>query len=466
MNTNFIKPKTLGSFALVMINIIAIASLRNLPFGAVYGLPLIFFYAVAALIFFIPTALIAAELATAWPNKGGSYIWVREAFGDFFGFFVIWLQWVYNIVWYPTILSFIAGTIAYLIDPALAENKTYMLIVINVLFWGSTIVNCFGMRISSFISTIGTLFGTLLPMAFIIFLGGIWLYTGHHSQISFSLHNLVPNLSNLQNIGFFIAILFGLVGIEMSAMHADEVKNPAKNFPKAILHSVWIIIVFLTLASLAVAVVVPTGKINLITGAVQAFEEFFNAYHLPWLAPIIIGLIILSGLCGVAAWIIGPTKGLLVAANDGIIPKKFTKVNKHDAPISILFMQAIVFTLLCSAFLLMPTVKSSYWILVALSAQFTMIVYIFIFIAALRLRYKHPHVARAYKIPGKNWGIWLVALVGIAACLFAIAIGFVPPQDLKIGSIFKYEIALISSIAIASAIPFVIYFTQKARKKK
>ena len=102
------QPKTLGIFSLLMINIIAIASLRSLPFSAVYGSSLIFFYLIATIAFFIPTAIVSAELATAWPNKGGIYIWMREAFGEFWGFFVVWIQWIYNVIWYPTILSFLS----------------------------------------------------------------------------------------------------------------------------------------------------------------------------------------------------------------------------------------------------------------------------------------------------------------------------------------------------------------------
>src|SRR5689334_358993 len=110
--------KTLGVFRLAMINVIAVDSLRSLPAGAEYGFSLVFFYLVAALVFFIPTALVSAELATAWPKTGGIYIWTRTAFGRHWGLLAIWLQWIYNVIWYPTILSFIAATLAYLFDPA------------------------------------------------------------------------------------------------------------------------------------------------------------------------------------------------------------------------------------------------------------------------------------------------------------------------------------------------------------
>ena len=131
--------KVLSVFSLVMINVIAVDSLRTLPISAKLGAALISYYIVAALAFFIPVALVAAELATAFPKTGGIYIWVREGFGKKAGFITIWLQWIYNVVWYPTILAFIAATIAYLFEPSLANNKTYLLITVLGLFWLFTI---------------------------------------------------------------------------------------------------------------------------------------------------------------------------------------------------------------------------------------------------------------------------------------------------------------------------------------
>ena len=105
-----------------MINVIAIDNLRSLTAGAEYGFSMVFFYLVAAILFFVPTILVTAELATGWPNTGGVYIWVREAFGPRWGFLTIWLQWIYNVVWYPTIFAFIASIVAYL-SIQLVDNK-------------------------------------------------------------------------------------------------------------------------------------------------------------------------------------------------------------------------------------------------------------------------------------------------------------------------------------------------------
>ena len=143
----FSSKKALGFFQLVMINVIAVDSIRTLPFSAAYGYSLVFFYILAALLFFIPTALVAAELGTGWPTTGGVYVWVREAFGKKWSLVVIWLNWIYNVVWYPTIIALIAGTAAYFFDPSLSDNKLYMGGSVVVLFLLATWLNLFGMKI-------------------------------------------------------------------------------------------------------------------------------------------------------------------------------------------------------------------------------------------------------------------------------------------------------------------------------
>jgi len=456
------KPKkVLTVFSLVMINVIAVDNLRTLPISAEYGFSLVFFYLLAALLFFIPTALVAAELATGWPKTGGVYVWVREAFGKRCAFFVIWLQWIYNVVWYPTMMAFLAGIFAYLINPHLADNKIYMLTVIIVMFWFTTLINTLGMKASSTMSTIGAVIGNIIPMVFITVLGLMWVFLKKPEQITMSWHTLWPNLTDFKQLSFLVAVLFGLIGMELSAVHAEEVRNPQRDYPRALLYSTIIILTTLILASLAIAIVVPHSKISLVTGMFQAFAIFFNSFHLHWLIPVVVILVVIGGLSGVSTWIIGPTKGLLVASRDGSIPPLFQKLNTRGAPISLLITQAIIVTLISVIFLLMPTVASSYWILSALTAQLALIFYIFLFATAIKLRYSHPDTPRPYKIPGGKAVLWFVCLIGIITSLVVIIFGFFPPAEINVGSILRYETILIAGIALFCAAPFVIYACSK-----
>lgn len=455
MKERHVTPKkVLSVFSLVMINVIAVDSLRTIPMGAKFGFALIFYYFFAALFFFIPTAFVTAELATSWPQRGGLYIWVREAFGVRLGLLVIWLQWIYNIVWFPAILSFVTGTLAFIIEPALVENKYFMLSVILLFFWGATFINFFGMRASSLVSTLGSLFGTLFPMLLIIFLGGLWIWRGQPTQIYFNVDALIPDSYALKEVVYLTAIVYGLVGLEMSSVHAGEVFHPERDYPKALLISVLIILLSLVLTSLAVAVVIPKTELNLVVGLIQAFSVFFDDFGLQaWVKWIAVAMI-LGGLASVATWIIGPTKGLLVASEDGLLPKIFEHTNEKAVPTTILIWQAIIVTLLCTVFLVIPTVSGAYWFLTALAAQLSLIMYAIMFVSAIRLRYCHVDHVRPFRIPGKNYGIWMIAGSGCILSLVVVGIGFMPPSDINVGNIYLYDTFLVLGIVIFCLPPF------------
>ncbi len=446
--------KVLSVFSLVMINVIAVDSLRSLPFSAKLGVPLLFYYLIAAITFFIPIALVAAELATTYPNTGGLYVWVREAFGRRAGFITIWLQWIYNVVWYPTILAFIAATLAYLFAPQLANNKFYVLITVLALFWIFTLLNCFGMRVSSVISIVGASLGTILPMVGITVLGGLWLWQGNPVPADTPTH-WIPDFSSMGNLSFFPAILFGLLGMEMSAVHAEEVRNPQRDYPRAILYSTILIFATLVLGSLAIVIVVPNKELSVVSGLIDAYAIFFNSYQMPWMTKVIAILIILGGISGVSAWIIGPTKGLLVSAQDGSLPEFFAKINSHSAPVPILITQGIIFTLLSSVFILFDSINAAYFLLSDLCAQMALLVYIFMFSAAIKLRYSQPDKPRSYTIPGGNLVMWIVASIGILCCVSAMLIGFIPPNQIPVGNVLIFETFLAGGLVLFVVLPWI-----------
>ena len=421
--------KPLSVFSLVMINVIAIDNLRTLPFSAEFGLGLVGIYALAAICFLVPVGLVSAELATTWPSQGGLYVWIRTAFGAHWGLFIIWLQWIYNVVWYPTALAFVMGTIGYIIHPAWMQDKSLFLLCIVAMFWLATFANCFGMKISGALSTIGALVGTLIPMGLIIALAAIWLAHGHPCHIQWSWQSLWPTSAIQSHWPFLVEVIFGLVGLEMSAMHADQVHHPQSAYPKAIAWSIIIIFTTLVLASLGLAMVIPHNQLNVITGISQALTVFLTQYHLAHLHPLLSALIVIGGLGGVAAWIIGPTKGLLIAAKDGLAPQALAKTNRHGVPTRILLLQALLFTLFASFYIWMPDLQSAYILLTAMTTQLSLLVYVGLFLAAWSLRTSHAKQHRPYRVSKGNFGLKSCCLLGLITCLTVIALGFIPPQE-------------------------------------
>ena len=456
------KPtRVLNIFILAMLNVSIMASLRNLPLVAEYGLSALFYFVVVGLLFLLPAALVSAELATGWSKEGGIYIWVREALGDRWGFFAIWMQWVHNVAWYPVILSFVATILAHVIAPSFADNKAYVLVVVLISFWGMTLLNYLGIKTSSLFSTTGVIVGTIIPGLFIISLGIFWLVGDNPTHTALSTSALIPDLSSINNLVFLAGLFLAFTGLEVSAAYAGEVKEPQKNYPKAILIAAIITFALFMLGALSIALVVPKEQITLVGGLMEAFKVFFDHYGLGWILPLVGVLLVIGAIAEVNSWIVGPVKGLHATSIHGNLPPFLQKLNRRGMPANLLLVQAIIVTLSSFVFLEMPTVSSTYWILTALSAQTYLVMYLLMFIAAIRLRYTNPHVPRAYRIPYPHKGIWFVSLIGILASLFAIGIAFVPPAQLDVGNLFFYEGFLAISFLIMCAIPLIIYQLRK-----
>ena len=247
--------KVLSAFGLAMINVIAIDSIRNLPLNAEFGYAIATFYLIGALFFFIPCILITARLAHQYPNTGGSYLWVKAAFGPRLAFVNAWLQWMYNIVWFPTMVTFIAGSVAYLFNPSLIHSKAYLIPMGMGVFTLSAVLNSYGGQLASKISNIGAIIGTVIPLVTIILLGVYWLYSPQPLATPFHLTTLIPKVNHFSDLSFLVVVLFSLLGIELSAVHAGDVKNPKKDFPKALWLSGGFILLSMIFASIAIVLI-------------------------------------------------------------------------------------------------------------------------------------------------------------------------------------------------------------------
>ena len=447
----------LSVFMLAMMNVAIIMNLRGLPMMAKEGLAMVFFLLFTTIIFLLPTSLVSAELATGWPTGGGVYRWIKEAFGGRLGFIAIWLQWIQNVIWYPTILAFAAGALSYLfLDPALAGNKLFNVVVILGVYWGATLINFRGMKTSGWLTTAGVIGGTIFPAILIIGLGIVWWLKGNTLEFTLTSHSIFPDFSNFSNISFLAGVILLFAGMEVSAVHALEVKDPKRDYPKSIFLAALMIVTIFTLSSLSIAAVIPVKKISLTSGIMQGFKDLLNLFGMDWLLPVIGFLVAFGAIGAVTAWIIGPSKGLLATAKDGDLPPFLAHTNKNGVPTHILFIQGLIVTVITLVYLLMPNVSSAFFLLTALTAILYLIMYIMLFLAAIRLRYSQPDVKRAYTVPGGNLGMWIVSGIGILGALFAIAVGLFPPSQLAVGSPTFYLVFLIVGIAIFATAPLVI----------
>lgn len=459
-------PRKLSLLSLVLLIVAAIDSIRNLPASALFGGALIFFFILSAIIFLIPTSLVAAELSAIFPEKGGVYHWVKTAFGEKWAMMAIWLQWINTVVWYPSFLSFIAGTGSYLINPELSQSKVYLVICILVIFWIVTFINLFGIHMSARINSVCVTIGTVLPLLFLIALGVVWLVQGRPIQIDLSPDQLLPSLSNSNNWIALIAIMASFVGMELAGVHVNDIKEPQRNFPKAVLFSCAFILITMIFGSLAIAFVLPANQINLVAGVMQVFNNLFGVFGFEGLTPVLGVLIVIGAIGGLTNWLISPAKGLLHAAEFGYLPKVFTYKNKHGIARNILLAQAVLVSLFCLIFLLVPSVNAFYWFLTALSTGLYMLMYALMFFSACKLHHTYVDRPKVFKIPGKTVGMWTTCVLGLLGCICTVIVSFIPPDNVNIGSHTRYFFMILVGNIVSIAPVFLFFLYKRISAKR
>lgn len=315
----------LGVGTLMIMNIVAVVSLRGLPAEAVYGMSSAFYYLFAALVFLIPVSLVAAELASLFPyQQGGMFRWIGEAFGSKLGFLGIWLQWVESTIWFPTVLTFGAVSLAFIsmdhvADSHLAANKFYTIAVVLAIYWLATLISLKGLGWVGKISKIGGMVGTIIPAALLVVCGVVYLAMGGHSQMNFH-GDFFPDLSNFDNVVLAASIFLFYAGMEMSGVHVRDIKNPTVNYPKAVFGGALVTVLIFVLGTYALGMIIPAKDINLVQSLLVGFDNYFQVFHMNWFTPVIAISLAFGVLAGVLTWVAGPSKGIFSVGQAGYLP--------------------------------------------------------------------------------------------------------------------------------------------------
>ena len=452
--------------ALAVMNIVAVVSLRGLPSEAEYGLSSVFYYVFAAVVFLIPVSIVAAELATGWPETGGVFRWVGEAFGPRWAFLAMFMLFIEVTIWFPTVLTFGAVSLAYTgtdqnLDSQLAGNKLFVLAVVLVVYWLATFIAFRGAKAFSRVSQWGGIIGTIIPAVILIVLGFSYFFAGNTPQIQMGWGELLPDFGNFSNVVLAASIFLFYAGMEMNAIHVKEVKNPTRDYPIAVLIAAAGTVIIFVLGTLAIAFVVPQADINLTQSLLTSYNDMFEWAGIGWAGPIVAAMLLLGVLAGVVTWVAGPSSGMLAVAKAGYLPRFWQHTNKHGMGTHILFFQAFVVTGLGFIYVVLPSVQAAYQILSQLTVILYLIMYMLMFASAIYLRYSQPNRPRPYRVPGGDVGMWIVAGVGFLGALMAFSFSFIPPAQIAVGSPAVYVGILVAGAAIMVILPFIIYAFRK-----
>lgn len=455
---------SLTMVAMAIMIITSILSMRGLPSEAKFGIQSIFYYIFAAIVFLIPFSLVCAELASTYTKSGGLYRWVAEAFGPRWGWTAMYLEWQTIVIWFPTVLMFGAASLAYIawpesFDAALASNKFYTLIVAMIIYWAATFNSFRGQKMANKLSTSGGLFGTIIPGALLIILGIIYVCMG--KPIALTDVPFFPDFSHLSTIVLAASIFLFYAGMEMQAVHINDMSNPAKQFPQSVLIAVIVIVILYAVGTLVIGVVIPADNINLLQSLLVAYKSLWSSFGLSWLGNVM-ALLIMYGVVGqVSALVTGPVTGLMAVAQSGYLPRSLQKVNKNGINKPILIIEGVFVTLLTLVLLVLPTVESAYQIMSQLATIIYLIMVLMIYGAFLRLRHTQPKKQRGFKVPGGQAGKWIVTIVGAAGAILALALSYLPPSQIATGSPVVYIGILILGTALFIALPLVVYAKRK-----
>ncbi|MEU8762945.1 APC family permease [Streptomyces sp. NPDC048659] len=411
----------------------SVASLRPSPSMAIYGLAAIFLYLLPALVFLLPTALVAAELASGW--EGGIYRWVSEALGKPLGFLAVWCQFAMTIAYYPSLLAYVASTFAYVIDPSLAENGLYVAIVIVVVYWSGVWISAYGTRTIAGLSSFGLIVGTLIPGVLLVTLGLVFLGQGNPSAQPMSPDHWLPPWTGLASLVLIVNNFLSYAGMEMNGVHVSSLRDPKREYPRSMFLATGLVLLIFILPALAIAWVMPSDQLSLTAGLMQAFQAFFDHFSIGWMTKVVGVMLVCAALGGMLTWLSGPAKGLvLLSRQEGYLPPAFQKFNKAGAPMNIMVAQGVVTTLIGVLYAFSDDVSSAYWMFSVITVQIYLIAYLLMFVAVVKLRRSRPEVERGFRVPAVAW----VAGIGFVSSVAALAIGFVPPDRFGDQPLWRY----------------------------
>ncbi|MDE7050426.1 MAG: APC family permease [Lactobacillus sp.] len=457
--------------SLTLMNVTIIAGIGNDVQQAFYGLSSVTYFAIGAICFFIPTALVAAELASGWSNRGGIFRWVGEGLGKG------WALTCLLILWFQTMINFGMGMPSYaatimfytpMYDKAVqfAQHPQHEVLIMTgfiILYWVLTFIATKGVKAFANVAKYGVLIGTFIPLALMVILTIVWLCEGHTPAIPMTPKGLIPKWNGMSTLALAAGVFFSYTGIDMNAAHIKQLKHPEKDFTKAMFISMILVFLIFVVGTVIIAMVVPEKQINVIYTLNTVFRTLGATIGIPWLYMVLVW----AGLCNVLASVItnmaGPSFMLGQAGGSGFLPHWFQEKNKHEMPAHLMYTQIAGMTIIAYLVKLLPNVEGFVIMLTQTITVLYLFYYILMFTTFLKLRYDQPNRPRAFKVPGGKFGAWFVAGLGLLSSVFGIILAIYPPAQVKaeVGSPIIYISVILILVALILGICFVIYQLSK-----
>ena len=460
--------------ALVMMNVTIIGSVANDVQQAYYGLSSITLFVIGAIVFFLPTGLVAAELASGWSQRGGIVRWVGEAMGPGLAFtclLVLWFQTSINfgsgVATASTTIGFFTPDWDWAVDfMNHPQNQRLSMVAWLAYYWILTWVSTKGVKAFARITKYGVLIGTFIPLAFMIVMCVVWLAQGNKPNVT-----VTPEAFNPFSGGFKLATLslaagvfFSFAGIDMNAAHIKQLKSPQKEFPASIFICMILTLVIFIAGTLVIAIVTPESQMNLVYGLNQTYKILGECFGAPWIYVVFVWAGLGAGMASLVTNMAGPSYMLGQAGRSGFLPRQLQSNNKHGMPSRLMYLQMAFMTVVAFLCFLIPNIEGFVILITQAITILYMLYYVLMFVSFLKLRHDQPNRPRSFKVPGGKVGAWVVACLGLASCLFGIVLAIIPPAQVaqEVGSPVTYVVVIAVIIAVVLGISFLLY--QVSRK--
>src|ERR1700722_5447399 len=378
----------------------------------------------AALLFFVPTAYVVVELSTRFPEEGGLYVWTKMAFGDFHGFVAGWTYWIYTVFYFPGLLLASAAMSAYVGGAGtawMAQNRTFLLAGSFAMLVIAVFLNIIGLHIGKWLQNAGGV-GTYLPLMMIVGVA-ILLWSRHGSVTHFSWGAMLPPW-DWDTVNFWPQLAFAFAGLELVSAMSEEVKNPQRTFPRAILASGALIALIYVGGTVAVLMMLPSETVDPKSGVFQAITEGSTVLRMAAVGVIAALLVTVGNAGGVGSTVAGVARIPFIVGIDRYLPEAFGRIHpRWKTPYISILVQAIISAVVLLLIQVNESANSAYQILVDAAIILYFIPFVYMYAAAIKLAYREDRAENksAALIPGGVVGVWIAAGLG----LLVVAAGIV-----------------------------------------
>jgi amino acid transporter len=404
-------------------------SLRWIATAAAAGPSALVIWLIAAAGLFVPLVFSTLELASRYPEEGGIYVWSKRAFGPFAAFMTGWTYWGSNLPYFPGLLYFAAANALFIGGPewqAWSTNSTYFIAVAMTGLTVAVTMNVVGLNVGKWLNNAGAVAGWI-PAGLLIILGAVaWSRFGSATPMPAS--SFVPS-TGLKDVIFWSTIAFAFGGVESGSTMGEEIEEPRRTVPRAILTAGATMTVLYIIGTLSVLVAIPKEQASGLQGIMAAIQVISARTGLAWIVPIVAVFVTLNAMGGVGGWFAATARLPFVAGIDRFLPHAFGELHpKWGTPYVALLVQAAIAAVFIFLGQAGTNVRGAYDALVSMGIIAYFIPFLFMFAAMIVLQ-KEPAGPNVMRVPGGRPVAVFLGALGFVTTAVSIVLACVPPDD-------------------------------------